>query len=232
MKIHHYFLAFSLFAFSPLAVHLHALNKTKAQSSQSRDGDDDFTAREKNVVACPTNGLFGEENKIIIDFSKFSRNEWCYPLKDGRLISPYGGRRHHSGADIKTHAGDTIYACFAGRVRFAKPYAGYGNIIVLRHPQGFETAYAHNKKNLVRIGDYVKAGQPIAIVGRTGRATTEHCHFEVRINGKAYNPMKFFDSATCQLRSQKLIAYSNGRMETVNVIPENYMAEDKTPIKK
>lgn len=233
MRIHHLLLASSLIVGGPALSIVHATKVAKAKTTviQSKDGEDDFTQREKAVVACPTSGLFDDKDQIVIDFSKLSREDWCYPMKNGRVISPYGGKRRHSGADIKTHAGDTIYACFDGRVRFAKPYSGYGNIIVLRHPQGFETAYAHNKRNLVRIGDYVKAGQPIAIVGRTGRATTEHCHFEVRVNGKAYNPMKFFDATTCQLRSEKVIAYRSGKIETINVVPETFMAKDQTPLR-
>lgn len=198
-------------------------------SASAKGTRQDFTEREKNVVAVPTKGLFDESDKIVVDFSKISRKDWCYPMKNGRVISPFGGKRkNHKGTDIKTFANDTIYAAFDGRVRFAKSFAGYGNAIVLRHDIGIETLYSHNKKNLVRIGDYVKAGQPIAIVGRTGRATTEHCHFEVRINGKPYDPMRFFDSKTRQLRSISVVAHKSGRIETVNVVPEYDMAEDKT----
>lgn len=201
-----------------------AVSSTSAKGSRQ-----DFTERERNVVAVPTRGLFDETDKIIVDFSKINRKDWCYPMKNGRVISPFGGKRkNHAGTDIKTFAGDTIYAAFDGRVRFAKSYYGYGNVIVLRHDIGIETLYSHNKKNLVRIGDYVKAGQPIAIVGRTGRATTEHCHFEVRINGKPYDPMRFFDNKTRQLRSISVVAHKSGRIETVNVVPEYDMAEDNT----
>lgn len=231
MKIHH-LLSICLMFIAPIGNHINALSsrvgKAKAAVSSMQKEDDDYTAREKNVVACPTTGLFSNDDKITIDFSKIGRNDWCYPMNNGRIISPYGGKRHHSGTDIKTFPGDTIYAAFDGRVRFAKSYFGYGNVIVLRHPQGFETLYAHNKKNIVRIGDYVKAGEPIAVVGRTGHATTEHCHFEVRINGKAYNPMQFFDGVTRQLRSELVIAHRSGKIETINVVPSYEMAEDKT----
>lgn len=187
---------------------------------------DDFSESEKNVVKIATPGLFDDNDRITIDLSKLTRKDWCYPMHGGKVISPYGGKRRHSGMDIKTHALDTVYAAFSGRVRFSKPYSGYGNVIVLRHATGLETLYSHNKRNLVRIGDYVEAGQPIAIVGRTGRATTEHVHFEVRINGKAFNPARFFDPVTCQLRSLKVIAYKSGRIETINVVPGNNIAED------
>ena len=217
-----------LFVLVP-ALCLHSSRKAATSPEDGKTGavvkNGDFTERETRDVKVPTTGLFDNSNNITIDFSKLSRKDWCYPLDDGRLISPYGGRRRHSGMDLKTHAGDTIYASFSGRVRFAKRYSGYGNVIVLRHDMGVETLYAHNKLNLVRIGDIVKAGQPIAIVGRTGRATTEHCHFEVRINGQHYNPARFFDPITRCLRSQKVVAYKNGRIETHNVVPANNVAE-------
>ena len=213
--------------------HLRAVTKTTRLSSATQirttDNNNDFTEREKNVVSIPTKGLFDGKGQVSIDLSKIHRGDWAYPMKNGKVISQFGrrGRRSHSGADIKTHAGDTIYAAFDGVVRFAKSYYGYGRVIVLRHSNGLETLYGHNSRNLVHIGDKVHAGRPIAIVGRTGRATTEHCHFEVRINGRAYNPMLFFDSETQQLRSRRFVAYSNGRLTHENVVPENQMAENK-----
>lgn len=86
----------------------------------------------------------------------------------------------------------------------SKMYGGYGNIIVIRHPNGLETVYSHNFKNFVRSGDKVKAGEPIALTGRTGRATTEHIHFEVRINGQHINPSLLFDMKTRALRTDYL----------------------------
>jgi hypothetical protein len=196
--------------FSSIALCFHSV----AQVSDSND----FTQRELMDVTCATEGLFTGKDKIVIDFTKLTPKEWCYPMRNGKVISPFGGaRRHHTGADIKTHAGDTIFAAFDGKVRLAKPYSGYGNVIVIRHDIGIETVYSHNKKNLVKVNDHVRAGQPIAIVGRTGRATTEHCHFEIRINGRAYDPMKFFDAATRQLRSQKVIAYKSGKIQFLKV---------------
>lgn len=94
----------------------------------------------------------------------------------------------HTGVDIKAVPNDTIRAAFSGVVRMSKPYSGYGNIIVIRHYNGMETAYAHNSRNLVTVNDVVKAGDPIALAGRTGRATTEHLHFEFRVANQALNP--------------------------------------------
>lgn len=118
-------------------------------------------------------------------------NAGCYPLPGAKVISPYhnnrGGHRH-TGVDLKTCPNDPIYAVFDGVVTMSKNYYGYGNCIIIKHDNGMETLYSHNSKNLVKEGDRVKCGQQIALTGRTGRATTEHLHFELRKNGKPQNP--------------------------------------------
>lgn len=81
----------------------------------------------------------------------------------------------HTGVDIKAVPNDTIRAAFSGVVRMSKPYSGYGNIIVIRHYNGMETAYAHNSRNLVTVNDVVKAGDPIALAGRTGGLPPSTC---------------------------------------------------------
>ncbi len=127
---------------------------------------------------------------------------WCYPLPGAKVISPYGSRggRSHSGTDLKTKPNDNILAAFDGEVVFSDNYHGYGNLIRIKHANGLETYYSHNSKNLVKVGDHVKAGDVIALTGRTGRATTEHLHFETRINGQSVNSARFFDHDTHQLR--------------------------------
>lgn len=124
--------------------------------------------------------------------------EACYPLPGAKVISPYGrrGGRAHSGVDIKTKANDDILAAFDGEVVMSQRYAAYGNLIKIRHQKGLETWYSHNSKNLVSVGDRVKAGQVIALTGQTGRATTAHLHLELRINGRAVNPNLLFDHKT------------------------------------
>lgn len=134
--------------------------------------------------------------------SKANSQNWCYPLPGAKVISPYGtrGRRSHSGTDLKTKANDSILAAFDGEVVFAGMYYGYGNLIRIKHANGLETYYSHNSKNLVKVGDHVKASDVIALTGRTGRATTEHLHFETRINGQHVNSNRFFNHETHQLR--------------------------------
>ncbi len=121
--------------------------------------------------------------------------KWVFPLPGAKVISPYGPRhgRQHTGVDLKTKNKDQILAVSDGEVIWSKPMSGYGNLVRIKHPNGLETYYAHNTKNLVKVGDKVKAGQVIALVGQSGRASTPHLHFETRVNGKPRNPTTFFD---------------------------------------
>jgi len=110
---------------------------------------------------------------------------------DGRVISPFG-KRHggwHAGMDIKAEIGTPILAAAPGVVISSGQEHAYGHIIRIEHDNGFVTVYAHNLENLVEIGERVAAGTIIATVGRSGRATTPHLHFEVRHDGTVYNPI-------------------------------------------
>lgn len=140
------------------------------------------------------------------------RLAWAYPLAGAKVISPYGrrGGRGHTGVDLKTFAGDDIVAAFDGEVTMSQPYSGYGNCIRIRHASGIETLYSHNKTNLVKVGDKVKAGQKIATTGRTGRATTEHLHFECRIGGQPFDPGVIFDHKGHTIRPAQL-AFAEGK---------------------
>ena len=133
-----------------------------------------------------------------------TRQWWCYPLPGAKVISPYGGRggRQHTGTDLKTKPNDNILAAFDGEVIFSAKYSGYGNLIRIKHPNGLETYYSHNSKNMVKVGQRVKAGQVIALVGQTGRATTPHLHFETRMNGKPQNPANYFNLTNHTLRKR------------------------------
>ena len=144
------------------------------------------------------------QTKDTANSQKLTTNSqnWCYPLPGAKVISPYGSRggRSHSGTDLKTQPNDNILAAFDGEVVFSDNYHGYGNLIRIKHANGLETYYSHNSKNLVKVGDRVKAGDVIAMTGRTGRATTEHLHFETRINGQSLNSARFFDHERHELR--------------------------------
>lgn len=127
----------------------------------------------------------------------------CYPLPGAKVISPYKNNRgshRHTGVDLKTKANDPIYAVGDGVVTMSKNYSGYGKCIIIKHADGTETLYAHNSKNYVKEGEKVKSGQKIALTGRTGRATTDHLHFEVRKNGKPVNPMPLLEKLSKKSR--------------------------------
>lgn len=131
-------------------------------------------------------------DNVDIDVSKF-----CMP-HPGYVTSPYGYRkrfrRQHKGIDLKLNVGDTIRAAFDGKVRIINfERKGYGNYVVLRHTNDLETVYGHLSKFLVEPDQYVKAGDPIALGGNTGRSTGPHLHFETRYMGYAINPAAIFD---------------------------------------
>ena len=143
-------------------------------------------------------------NTFRLDLEKIEEKAWAYPLPDARVISPYGGARRHSGVDLKTKPNDEIYAAFDGEVVASGPYYGYGNCIRIKHAYGLETLYSHQSKNMVKKGDKVKAGQVIGLTGRTGRATTEHLHFEVSFDGKRLDPAIIFDHSNHKLKAATL----------------------------
>ncbi len=143
-------------------------------------------------------------NTFRLDLEKIEEKAWAYPLPNARVISPYGGARRHSGVDLKTKPNDEIYAAFDGEVVASGPYYGYGNCIRIKHAYGLETLYSHQSKNMVKKGDKVKAGQVIGLTGRTGRATTEHLHFEVSFGGKRLDPAIIFDHSNHKLKAATL----------------------------
>lgn len=143
-------------------------------------------------------------NTFRLNLEKIEEKAWAYPLPDARVISPYGGARRHSGVDLKTKPNDEIYAAFDGVVVASGPYYGYGNCIRIKHAYGLETLYSHQSKNMVKKGDKVKAGQVIGLTGRTGRATTEHLHFEVSFGGKRLDPAIIFDHSNHKLKAVTL----------------------------
>ncbi len=116
----------------------------------------------------------------------------------GRITSPYGYRprfgRMHRGVDLSLSVGDTVVSAFDGKVRLTKYEGrGYGYYVVVRHDNGMETVYGHLSKFLVKPNQRVRAGEPIALGGNTGRSTGPHLHFETRFLGLAINPEAIID---------------------------------------
>ena len=103
-------------------------------------------------------------------------------------------RRIHKGIDLGLHVGDTVRAAFDGKVRICRyERRGYGYYVVIRHDNGMETVYGHLSKFIVKPDDRVKAGDPIALGGNTGRSTGPHLHFETRYMGLPINPADIID---------------------------------------
>ena len=132
-------------------------------------------------------------DSLLIDLTGF-----CMPTENTKVNDIFGYRprrkRMHYGLDIKVERGDTIRAAFDGKVRYCSyQRRGYGYFVVVRHPNGLETLYAHLTQRLVEENEVVKAGDPIGLGGNTGRSTGPHLHFETRLLGKALNPALFFD---------------------------------------
>ena len=110
----------------------------------------------------------------------------------GWRTDPISGRKaFHEGVDFAGKPKTNVTAVAAGIVTWSDRRPGYGNIVEINHGNGYVTRYAHNKENLVVVGDKVEKGQPIAIIGSTGRSTGTHVHFEVTLNGKHVDPKKY-----------------------------------------
>lgn len=137
------------------------------------------------------------------------------------ITSKYGPRRRrmHKGIDIKVQVGDTIRAAFDGKVRIRNfERRGYGNYVVIRHPNGLETIYGHLSKTLVNVDQIVRAGEPIALGGNTGRSTGSHLHFETRFLGQAINPADIIDFENCVPHQDTYVFHNikiNGRKSNI-----------------
>ena len=118
-----------------------------------------------------------------------------WPIKDKMTItSKFGVRKNgkHDGIDLAAVRGTKILAAAGGTVLFSGyGPTGYGLTVLIKHTENIFTVYSHNDKNLVKKGKKVKRGEAIATVGKTGRATGDHLHFEVRVNRVAYNPIAY-----------------------------------------
>ena len=138
------------------------------------------------------------ENVVMPDSLLIDLTGFCMPTESTKITDIFGyrprRRRMHYGLDVKVERGDTIRAAFDGKVRYVSyQRRGYGYYVVIRHPNGLETLYAHLTKRLVEENEVVRAGTPIGLGGNTGRSTGAHLHFETRLLGKALNPALMFD---------------------------------------
>jgi hypothetical protein len=148
-----------------------------------------------DVITCSTNDVSRLKDTLWMCVLDSLHESYAMPF-DGLMTSKFGYRngKMHNGVDIDLETGDTIYAAFDGKIRYAKYNdGGFGNLIVIRHYNGLETYYGHCSKLFVNPMQDVKAGDPIGLGGNTGRSRGSHLHFEVRFYDNPINPELIFD---------------------------------------
>ena len=131
--------------------------------------------------------------------------DFCFPVVNTKT-STYGWRwnRGHHGVDIRLNTGDPVRCAFGGIVRVAARMGGYGNCVVVRHPNGLETLYGHLSKLEVKPHQEVHAGDVIGLGGSTGNSTGPHLHFEVRFMYQTFDPEWILDFNNFSLRTRRL----------------------------
>lgn len=140
------------------------------------------------------------------------------PVRGARISSYFTKRRFHPvlkkwkahlGVDYAARRGTPIVAAGSGRIIYAARLGSYGNLVKIRHDDGYETRYAHMKsfRRGIRKGKYVKKGHTIGYVGNTGRSTGPHLHFELRKRGRAINPLRVVQVTTKKLKGKERKAF-------------------------
>ncbi|MDR2791148.1 MAG: peptidoglycan DD-metalloendopeptidase family protein [Tannerellaceae bacterium] len=186
----------------------HIETKEEVHVQKLMDANDRADLAVAESLMYPADELYGSiwENRYVNPFLKRSitlpeRYEvdcsgFVLPVDRVSISSRFGPRRRrmHSGIDLRLATGDTVRVAFDGKVRIRGfERRGYGHYLVIRHPNGLETVYGHLSKVFAGENDIVRAGTPIALGGRTGRATGSHLHFETRFMGQAINPEAIID---------------------------------------
>ena len=144
------------------------------------------------------NRLLNQMDELNLYRIAAQKAPFAIPVKDAfRFTSGFGMRwgRMHKGTDFAAPHGTPIYATADGVVTHATWQSGYGLMVKIQHEFGIETRYAHNSKIYVKKGQRVSRGQKISAMGNTGRSTGTHLHYEVRVGGKAVNPMIYIKAA-------------------------------------
>ncbi|HUA90023.1 MAG TPA: M23 family metallopeptidase [Steroidobacteraceae bacterium] len=139
------------------------------------------------------------ENVILTKELKKEIHPEGRPVENGFISSYFGEREDpfdgeetfHKGVDFAGTKGETVVAVAAGIVTWAADRSGFGKLVEINHGDGYVTRYGHNEKTLVSVGQTVRRGEPIALMGSTGRSTGPHVHFEVLRNGRQVDPLSF-----------------------------------------
>ena len=162
-----------------------------------------FTALEQQKISIDTPGLFDQSDAFTIDFALLRPNEYSFPLPVGKAEV---GKDYN--VEITSSKGDAVKAMFDGTVRMSWNHPKYGKVIVLRHDNGLETVYGRNAENRVKVGDEVKAGQTIAIIGGSDDRT--YCEFAVMVNGARLNPEMILDLKSHRLLQKTILCQKVG----------------------
>jgi murein DD-endopeptidase MepM/ murein hydrolase activator NlpD len=160
------------------------LNQLEHLGKQIDDRNDKLAAMEAMLMDTDLH------NKTLPDTMPVN-NGWVSSLFGWRTDPITGRREFHEGIDFASKPKTLIKAVAAGIVTWSDKHKGYGNMIEINHGNGYVTRYAHNKSNIVAVGDKVEKGQPIAEIGSSGRSTGTHVHFEVMYNGEHVDPKKY-----------------------------------------
>jgi len=159
---------------------------------------------EQSADTLRANRLLNQMDRLNLYRIAAQKAPFANPVKNAfRFTSQFGfrrdpktgGRRMHSGVDFAAGTGTPLYATADGVVSHAGWASGYGRLVKVQHEFGIETRYAHMSKMRVKVGQRVSRGQHIGDMGASGRVTGVHLHYEVRIGGKAVNPMIFIKAA-------------------------------------
>ena len=147
----------------------------------------------------------------------------------GKVFSKFGVRhgRRHQGADVPYPTGTPVYCAFDGRVRLAESHKGYGNLIIIRHENGLETFYAHLSRIDVQVGQWVHAGDLIALGGSTGRSSGPHLHFETRYKGYSFDPEWIVDFEHGTLRKNAFVLRRSYLSAESKYVPDSMDDEEQ-----
>lgn len=187
---------------------------------------DEFTALEQQQISIATPGLFSHSNAFTVDFAAMRNSDYSFPLPVGKAT-----QNKDYTVEISTKKGDAVKSMFSGTVRLSKSQQNYGNVIVVRHDNGLETVYANNAQNLVNVGDRVKAGQTIAIVGSEGGRS--YCTFSIMINGGRINPEMIVNLKSHRLLRETILCKNAGSHVDMSVVRngrQNDRKKDNEPI--
>jgi murein DD-endopeptidase MepM/ murein hydrolase activator NlpD len=159
--------------------------------STMQDLDDQLTDREAQLAVLESMIMNQNLSDRVYPQGRPVKSGWMSSYF-GKRTDPFTGKSAtHRGVDFAGKSGSEVIAVADGVITWSSSRYGYGELVEINHGNGYSTRYAHNSENLVSVGDEVRKGQTVALMGDTGRATGPNLHFEVLKNGRRVNPVKF-----------------------------------------